>query len=337
MPVPNDVPTGVNLTAKKEETTLEYEFDSYRFIAQNDLLPAGRLYRSNGTEVTSIARSHHLCRLLSYLLEHHGADVKNPDVIKYVWNETRGAGEPHLAELVARLRRILDKADPYRYIERIGRGIRFKYPLSEAHRPDGPAAGAYSITPASEDDIRWAAGLAKGIYKGVDVISEEKMVEWYTANPNGFSIITSVKQNKRIGNIDILPLKPGTLRSFKEGGFHEPFITDDSIYHPHETERITNLYVESFVCVVDPDAKDYRTNHFAAALILSKFRMMAQRLCNPKQLDRVFALAASGGGKNLVDGLEFEPVPSIRPHQEGHTLYSCTFAKMVATLEEWYR
>src|SRR5207253_2378291 len=108
---------------------------------------------------------------------------------------------------------------------------------------DGSDIQPYIVAPASEDDIRWAAGLAKRVYGGIDVIPESVMLEWYNANPNGFSMIKS-EAGECFGNLDVLPLRPTTLSRFTKGNLLERDITGDCLYTPSEAHKITDLYVE---------------------------------------------------------------------------------------------
>jgi class 3 adenylate cyclase len=195
--------------------------------------------------------------------------------------------------------------------------------------PDDPAElfTEYVIVPATEDDIRWAARLAQQVYRGDDVIPEPVMLDWYRANPNGFSVMKST-DGARFGNLDILPLRPATLARLIEGSLLERHITGDCLYRPNETSKITDLYIESIVCVVDPAKNIFRPNHKAAALVHSEFGPLVRRVCDPRRVKRVLAIAASRNGINLLSRLGFSKLGAT----QGHDLLSCPFDELASKL-----
>ncbi len=177
---------------------------------------------------------------------------------------------------------------------------------------------SYEFVPASRDDILWAAALAKRIYRGNDVIPASVMLEWFDVNRNGFSVIKLGK--KRIGNLDILPLKRLTLKRFEAGKLLEKDIVGDSLYTVDESNKIEDLYIESFVCPKNP---------MAVPVVLSQFESIVKRLCAPNQVKRVFAISASPGGTNMLGKLGFK----LTGRAQGHDLYSARCRDVLAKTE----
>ena len=88
--------------------------------------------------------------------------------------------------------------------------------------------GDYEIVPAGLHDVMWAADLAKRVYAGLDVIPAQVMLDWFEANPHGFSVVKSLAGDL-LGNLDILPIKKNTLRRIVSGELLERDLTGDSL------------------------------------------------------------------------------------------------------------
>src|SRR5450432_1203879 len=143
-------------------------------------------------------------------------------------------------------------------------------PAREALPPDDfldRHAASCKVCPATRDDVEWAADLAKRIYRGNDIIPKDLMLEWYDKNPTGFFVIQST-DGERVGNLDLLPVKPATLNRFIRGEITERNITGDCLYSPAEAGEIRDLYVESFVSILESEAGHFRPNAVAAAHVL---------------------------------------------------------------------
>ncbi len=177
-------------------------------------------------------------------------------------------------------------------------------------------AAPYSITSATLEDLRWAACIAQSIYSGIDVIPEAVMTDWYKANPKGFFIIKS-RSGHRVGNIDILPLKPNALERLISGQLLEREISGDCIYSPPEADSITAIYVESFVAVTESK----RPNAGAAVYAISDFARMLNNLGDPTRIKQVYAIAASANGKKLLCRLGFDLIGTASQRRDNHDLY----------------
>lgn len=177
--------------------------------------------------------------------------------------------------------------------------------------------GPYTLDPATADDIKWAAGYAREVYEGDDVMPAAVMLDWHAANPNGFFVIKA--DGEPIGNLDILPLRPETLSQFENGKLLERHIAGTDLYTPSETDQITDLYVESLVC----------NNSIAVAIVLSHFESLVRRICNPGTVKRILAIAASPDGQNLLKRLGFK----ITGSAQGHNLFTAAYSDVSKNLE----
>src|SRR5260370_42237384 len=173
----------------------------------------------------------------------------------------------------------------------------------------------YEVVPSAACDVEWASELAKRVYSGVDVIPREVMLDWFEANPYGFPTIKP-SGNGPVGNLDILPIRPNTLRRIVAGTLLERDVTGDCLYGASEKERIEDLYIESFA--VDPACA--RSAPGIIIEVLSSFIDLVNRICNPGQVHRVYAIAASDEGSGLLARLGFESVGPSDGRRDGHQL-----------------
>jgi hypothetical protein len=189
-----------------------------------------------------------------------------------------------------------------------------------------PVFESYEIVPATEEQVRWAAGLAQRVYKGDDVIPEALMLDWYRANKDGFFVIRNIESGDLVGNLDILPLKPCMLKRLIAGKLLEREIIGDCIFSPPEKEQITSVYVESFVAVIDESqqwwrVRKWRPNQLAAKDTMLDFVKILENICDPLQVKEVYALAASKYGDKIVRHLGFRLRSGADQRRDGHNLY----------------
>jgi len=188
------------------------------------------------------------------------------------------------------------------------------------HDSTGLPGMPYSVWQASEEDICWIAETAKKTYKGPDVIPIKTMMQWYKTNPNGFWVIKD-KDGNRCGNLDILPLKPAVMKRFIDSEIIEQEIQAECIYSPAESNKIKLIYIESLLAgtVVDGFLQ-LKGNAFALEKLLKKSANIIKKLCNPVQIEKVYAIAASRKGKKLLLQLSFVPFSKQR-RQCNHDIY----------------
>jgi len=142
------------------------------------------------------------------------------------------------------------------------------------------------------------------------------MLGWHRENPRGFFIIRAIN-GERVGNWDILPLRPETLEAFRNGDIIERDMRGE--HRPYGYAEVSqlqevDLYIESFVC----------KSPLAVAVVLSQFQTLVQRICDPRRVRNIFAIAASDDGINLLKDLGFRVVGRAQRHD----LYACSFSDL---------
>lgn len=199
------------------------------------------------------------------------------------------------------------------------RGYRLVLPDRNTNQfpPVGDVLSDYCVDQATREDIVWAASLAARTYGGIDIISELKMLDWWNANPAGFSIL--FRDGQPIGNLDILPLRKSCLDAFVAGTIIEQKFTGADLQTPNEREQIRDLYVESVVIDGTMNAGGVPARH-----MLEAFPEMVLRVCKPRAVSRVYAISASDEGEQLLNGLGFVPEGVPERRLDNHQLWAAS-------------
>ncbi|SEB90731.1 hypothetical protein [Terriglobus roseus] len=185
----------------------------------------------------------------------------------------------------------------------------------------------YQVRPAREEDIRWAAQLGRRVYQGLDVIPEATMLDWFAANPNAF--FTFWHDDQRIGNFDILPLRPLVMQRFVAGELLEREIESKDIFTPAESHAIRDLHWESIV--VDPGyARERRP---MVTLFLRTYLHTLAHLCPIDQLGNTYAIAASSAGAGLLRRMGLSPIAEASTRLDAHPLYCGNVATYRAVID----
>jgi len=179
-----------------------------------------------------------------------------------------------------------------------------------------PESG-YSVWPATQEDICRIAQNAKRVYTGLDVIPQETMLGWYKANPNGFWVVKD-KTGTYCGNLDLLALKPDVMQRFIDGEIIEREIQGDYIYCPSESDKIESIYIESLVVVNPGNMKT--GNALALRKLLENFYAIVSSLCDPVNIKKIYAIAASDGGMRILSKLGFSMIGKHQ-RQDDHNTY----------------
>lgn len=197
---------------------------------------------------------------------------------------------------------------------------------------EGETDAVCYANPATPEDLDWIFQLEIDAYSAQYAVARRTLEQWYGTNPDGFSILTM--NGRRIGHITIVPLHPKILESFVRGTIVEPDIREDCIYTPREKHLIRNLYFES---IITGSAKENSTLPIKALTCLARdFVPMISRICDPANLENVYALAASGPGERFMKGLGFEQVKSGQERFDQRALYVAGFSTLKATVSELY-
>ena len=188
--------------------------------------------------------------------------------------------------------------------------------------------GEWRVRPATLEDLDWIAGLEIEAYTAEHAVARRKLDEWYRANPEGFSVIAAGGQ--RIGQLTILPLRPALLDGFVRGRILEQDIHGESLYSPAERGSVRNLHVESII--VRPQGGRAAPPLRALMCLGRDFMPLIRRVCEPENLEKVYALGASGRGERLMAGLGFSRVPGARHETESRALYVAKFGTLKANV-----
>jgi hypothetical protein len=184
--------------------------------------------------------------------------------------------------------------------------------------------------PAVPEDLDWIFQLEIDAYSAQYAVARRTLEQWYGTNPDGFSILTM--HGRKIGHITIVPLRPKILKSFVQGTMVEQDIHEDSLYTPGEKHLIRTLYVES---IIIDSPKGYSTLPIKALTCLARdFVPLIRRICDPTNLENVYALAASGRGERLMKGLGFDRVKSDQERADQRALYVAAFSTLRANIAE---
>ncbi|RJP74331.1 MAG: hypothetical protein C4539_00355 [Ignavibacteriales bacterium] len=174
---------------------------------------------------------------------------------------------------------------------------------------------AVNVYPASIDDIGWIAQLESELFTGKDVIPVEQLLEWYKINQTGFFIFKT-EDGKRIGHIDILPLRPQIIKSILAGELIEREIKGIYLYTPNEKNLIKNLYIE---CVaIKPTG---RIRAIALQSFLSNFSSMVSNICPVDNIEKIFAVAATKQGEQFMKNFGFTVAQEEDKRKDGHKLF----------------
>jgi hypothetical protein len=190
-----------------------------------------------------------------------------------------------------------------------------------------PGQARYEIVPAGRGDISWIAGLEAGAYSPEDAIPENVLRAWYGANPAGFSVIRT-PDGKRIGHIDILPLRPEALKALIGGTILEREIPGSSLFGPDEKDKIKDLYVESVI--IRPPACVSPAP--AGLCLLRGFPSLIARVVDPSQVRTLYAIGASPEGRRLLKRLGFGRLETGPAKAGQHVFYSLAFSALAGRL-----
>ena len=186
--------------------------------------------------------------------------------------------------------------------------------------------------PATPNDLDWIFQLEIEAFSAQYAVARLTLETWYGSNPDGFSILTV--NGRRIGHLTVVPLHANILESFAQGTVLEPDIQADGLYTPAEKQLIKNLYVES---IIIDSAKGPSTLAIKALTRLAhNFVPLMQRVCEPANLENIYALAASGRGESFMKRLGFDEVRSGQQRADKRTLYVAKFGTLQTNISELY-
>jgi hypothetical protein len=184
---------------------------------------------------------------------------------------------------------------------------------------------SFVLRPAEPADVEWLAAEEAKAYAARDAIPGARLQAWFAANRYVFGIIVS-RDGRRVGHLNILPLKPEPLRHLIAGTWRERDVPGEGLYAVAEREQVTALWVESVM--VNLASSFLR----ARALLqgLDDVPALIGRLADPAKVQRIYALAATEAGDQLVRRFGFEVVVKRDQRADEHDLFAASFAALQA-------
>lgn len=186
----------------------------------------------------------------------------------------------------------------------------------------------YQINQAKEDELEWISTIETAAY-GLDAVPLQILRGWYRKNPTGFFIIKD-KDGQNVGHLDVLPLRPDILNHLLEGEITERDIDINAIYTPSEKDQIQDLYIESVITL----APSKFSKASILSYLLSEFEILVAKICNPVNLNNIYALAATFAGQRLMNDLGFEVVKDGNERKDGHPFYKANYKDIVAKINK---
>ncbi len=197
---------------------------------------------------------------------------------------------------------------------------------------EGEGGAVYGVRPATPEDLDWIARLEIEAYTAEYAVARRKLDEWFCANPCGFSVLTM--GGRKMGHITLLPLRPALLDSFARGTIREQDVQGASLYTPAERELVRNLHVESII-ILPPEGRS--APPLKALVCLGRnFIPLIARVCEPENLENVYALGASGPGESFLRKLGFTLVTNARDSTDPRGLYVTKFSALEAKIHGLY-
>jgi hypothetical protein len=197
---------------------------------------------------------------------------------------------------------------------------------------EGEGGTVCHANPATLEDLDWIFRLEIDAYSTQYAVARRTLERWYGSNPDGFSVITM--NGRKIGHITLVPLRPEILKSFVLGTIVEQDIHEDCLYTPEEKHLIRNLYVESVI--IDSQKGQSALPIKALTCLARDFVPLISRICDPTNLENVYALAASGLGERFMKRLGFDQVKSGQERVDQRALYVARFSTLKANISELY-
>jgi hypothetical protein len=185
----------------------------------------------------------------------------------------------------------------------------------------------FQVTQADLDDLHWIGELEAETYSRADAVPPVILDAWFRANPSGFSVIVADNE-ERVGHIDILPLRPDALQRFMRGAIVEREIEGKHLFGESERQQVRDLYVESVILKRSAGLSGATTVMF----LLSQFLSITRRICDPMQVENVYAIAASNSGEHLMRQVGFSVITPADLREDGHDFFGIQFSDLLTNL-----
>lgn len=189
--------------------------------------------------------------------------------------------------------------------------------------------GRIEICAAREEDIEIVALQERQAYKAEDAVPFSVLQAWFRRNPSGFSCFKV--RGELAGHFNIIAPKAESLKMLVEGAMVEREVEAESLWPLKDRLRIRNLYVES---IAMPGSSEF-VKGFAMHCLLQNFESLIARCADPRQLKRVYAMAATDRGEYLVRTLGFRVCRPAGARRDNHNLFVCEYPKLKSMIAEY--
>jgi N-acetylglutamate synthase-like GNAT family acetyltransferase len=186
--------------------------------------------------------------------------------------------------------------------------------------------------PATPADLDWIFQLQIDAYSAQHAVARQTLDRWYGSNPGGFSILTM--NGRRIGHLTIIPLHAKVLERFVQGTILEQDIDEGCLHTAEEKHLVRNLYVESIV--IDSGQGHSILPIKALTRLAHDFVPLISRVGELRNLENVYALAATGRGERFMHALGFEMIKSGQERSDRRALYAANFNTLRSNISGLY-
>ncbi|HRG42916.1 MAG TPA: hypothetical protein PKY97_00570 [Saprospiraceae bacterium] len=177
------------------------------------------------------------------------------------------------------------------------------------------------IFPYKKEYLKAASSLARSHY-GKNSVSYETCRKWYEQNPLTLTVLAD-SHNKFVGYFDIIPLVPSFGRDLVSGTVMEKDIKPIDILPPNKMRDAEYIYIAG---ISVKDQLSQLGKKHGAILIYSTF-IYLERFYDLSKPKKLFAIAATECGKNILEKLNFYVESDESNRKDGLDLYSRIITK----------
>ncbi|MES9900179.1 MAG: hypothetical protein ABW148_14325 [Sedimenticola sp.] len=190
----------------------------------------------------------------------------------------------------------------------------------------------YKFESASEEDLRWIAEIEKKAFRGIDVMPLSALQSWYSANKYSFIVVRGCN-GKNYGYLIAIPLTEVAIQQLCNGELTDTAIDAKDIMESSNYD-IGGLHVSALVLLKYNSAgQETFGNHIALKELLSSADL-SRKLLKYKKSIKIFSVAGSGSGKDVIEHLGFNLVTPGAERRDNHPIYSQTIGQLKENLNK---
>jgi hypothetical protein len=185
------------------------------------------------------------------------------------------------------------------------------------------ASGELSLTATQYIDLP-AVELLEADAFGADEGRLQSLRDWYTANPNGFSVL---RDNRRgvVGCVNYLALRPEAAGRLLAGCIGERDINTEDLFSPTERDCVRDVYGESIIL---SKTGSFRDQH-ALCLILAHLDRLLERIVDLTIVRSSYGLAVNRVGERFMRKLGYELVCPGAERCDGRDLFVAPISRIL--------